>query len=368
VGRTVILSANSAWNIANFRSRLIKDLIAAGYRIVAVAPPDASVARIEALGAEFRPIRINSSGLSPLADLRLLVDYVTLFRQLQPVAFLGFTAKPNIYGSLAAGLLGIRTINNISGLGTAFMRPGPLMTLVSWLYRIGLRNSSTVFFQNPHDRQLFVDKKIVRQERTAIIPGSGVDLQHFAPSGKGGRGGGFRFLFVGRLLRDKGIGEYVEAARLIAAAWPKARFQVLGFLGTDNRTAVPSEEVARWGREGWVEYLGDSNDVRPFLQQADCVVLPSYREGLPRTLLEASAMARPMIATDVPGCRDVIVEGETGLLCAARSPEALAAAMEMMLRTDPAARAEMGRRARLRVERDFDEALVSKAYLEALGA
>lgn len=363
--RLVVLSANSAWNISNFRSRLISDLRAAGFRVLALAPDDGHAARIEALGADFRPIRISGSGTSVLQDVRAFLDYLSVLRQVRPYAFLGFTVKPNIYGSLAARLLGIRTINNISGLGTAFIQSGPLATLVAWLYRISLRRSAKVFFQNPHDRDAFIEGGIVREGQARLIPGSGVDLLRFRPRADAA-GGKFRFLFVGRLLWDKGIGEYVEAAARLRPAWPNARFQVLGFAGADNRSAVPLEEIERWQNEAIVEYLGETDDVRPFLAKAGCVVLPSYREGLPRSLLEASAMARPMIATDVPGCRDVLVDGENGYLCAARSAGSLAAAMEKMLRTDPERRRRMGRYARLKVEREFDEDLVTKAYLEAL--
>lgn len=365
--RLIVLSANSAWNIANFRRRLIKDFREKGYRVLALAPEDGHSARIVALGADFRPIRMHGSGTSVLQDLRLFLDYLAILRQLRPRAYLGFTVKPNIYGSLAARLLGIRTINNISGLGTAFIESGPLATLVAGLYRISLRRSARVFFQNPNDWEAFIRTGIVREGQARLIPGSGVDLDRFTPQAAPRRGkGAFRFLFVGRLLWDKGIGEYLEAAAQLRPAWPGARFQILGFAGADNRSAVPLEEIERWRSEAIVEYLGATDDVRPFLAQADCIVLPSYREGLPRSLLEASAMARPMIASDVPGCRDVLVEGENGFLCEARSAGSLAEAMEKMLRTAPGQRLEMGRRARKKVERGFDEALVSRAYLEAL--
>jgi len=214
---------------------------------------------------------------------------------------------------------------------------------------------------------LFVEKGLVRRHQAALLPGSGIDLQRFQPYGRPRTADrSFCFLFVGRLLRDKGLVEYAQAARLLCPRWPDVEFAILGFAGSDNRSAVPIAEVERWQREGIVNYLGDTDDVRPFLQDANCVVLPSYREGLPRSLLEAAAMARPMVATDVPGCRDLITNGDNGLLCEVRSPASLAAAMEAMLRLDPAERQAMGQRARARVERDFDQAIVVDAYMEAL--
>ena len=365
--RTAVLAANSAWNIVNFRRPLVDALRKAGWRVIALAPDDGHAAAVVALGAEFQPIGIASSGTSPIADGRLFVEYLATLRRLRPQAFLGFTVKPNIYGSLAARLLGIRTINNISGLGTAFMTGGALNRLVTALYRLALRKSHRVLFQNPEDQSLFVEKGLVRPGQTALVPGSGIDLRHFQPPAEApARQKPFRFLFVGRLLRDKGLIEFAEAARLLRPAWPEAQFAILGFAGSDNRSAVPIAEVERWQREGIVEYLGDSADVRPFLRDADCVVLPSYREGLPRSLLEAAAMARPMIATDVPGCRELVAHGDNGLLCEARSPASLAAAMEAMLRLGPEERQAMGRRGRQRVERQFDQQIVVDAYLEAL--
>jgi glycosyltransferase involved in cell wall biosynthesis len=366
--RLIMVASNSAWNIANFRGRLTKDLLAGGYDVVAVAPADGHEEKIREMGAEFRPIRLNGSGLSVLADLRLFIDYLRLIRQLRPDAFLGFTVKPNIYGSLAAGLLGVRTINNISGLGTAFIRGGLLGRLVAWLYRISLRQSATVFFQNPADLRLFLDKGLVREDQSALIPGSGVDLTRFSPAEPKEESSPFRFLLVARLLWDKGLGEYVAAARRLRAERPDVRFHILGFAGADNRSAVPIEEVERWRGEENVEYLGETDDVRPFIAQADCMVLPSYREGLPRSLLEGSAMAKPMIATDVPGCRDLVADGETGFLCEPRSAEALAVAMAKMLDLPADQRLAMGRRARAKAEAEYDEALVSKAYFDALRA
>jgi glycosyltransferase involved in cell wall biosynthesis len=211
-----------------------------------------------------------------------------------------------------------------------------------------------------------VEKRIVSASQARVIPGSGIDLDQFRPAPPRDPGLPFRFLFVGRLLRDKGLVEYAEAAALLRPKWPVVECAILGFAGSDNRTAVPISAIERWQDEGHVTYLGESSDVRPFLADCDCVVLPSYREGLPRSLLEAAAVARPMIATDVPGCREVVNDGKTGLLCDARSATSLARAMEAMLQLEPAARAAMGALAREKVERDFDQCKIVDAYLEAL--
>lgn len=351
----------------NFRGALIRSLRDHGYEVIAAAPRDAYSARLADLGASFTEVKMNSAGSSVIEDLRLLWDYNTLFRRLRPTAYLGFTIKPNIYGSLAARTVRARVINNISGLGTAFIKRGFLTRLVAQLYRVSFRHSSTVFFQNADDRRLFVRKGLVRAEQAKLLPGSGLDLERFKPGTAAHAPGPFRYLLVGRMLWDKGVGEFVEAARVVRQAYPDVRFQLLGPIGSINRTAVPGPQIERWRSEGIVEYLGESDDVRGAMEQADCIVLPSYREGLPRALLEGSAMGKPLIATDVPGCRDVIIDGETGYLCAVRSADSLAAAMVKMLETPTAARLEMGRRGRRKIEEEFCETRVVAKYLEALG-
>ncbi|MEA3002008.1 MAG: hypothetical protein QOH81_796 [Sphingomonadales bacterium] len=366
--KKIVISINAAWNIVNFRLGLIRALRDAGHEVIALAPPDPYGARLEALGISYVPIAMDKKGLSPLRDLLLLLRYWRLLRRLRPDLFLGYTAKPNVYGSLAAQALGIRVINNVSGLGTAFIRNGLLTAIVSTLYRIAFRRSATIFFQNEEDRDLFVVKRLVAPAQARLLPGSGIDLERFRPAGSAGaEAPGFTFLLAARLLWDKGVKEYVEAARRVRAAFPAARFQLLGFLGVENRTAVTREQVEAWVAEGIVDYLGEADDVRPFIAAADCVVLPSYREGLPRTLLEAAAMAKPLIATDVPGCRHAVQAGVTGLLCAPRDAEALATAMLEMIDAPPALRAQWGQAGRARVEREFDERIVARRYLEAIG-
>jgi glycosyltransferase involved in cell wall biosynthesis len=366
-GSVIVISANSSWNIVNFRAGLVRALLAKGYRVVAVAPQDAYTPKISDMGATFINLPMNSAGISVVEDALLLLRYLSLFRRLRPFAFLGFTAKPNIYGSLAARVVGARIINNVSGLGTVFIKQGMLTWLVTRLYRLSLRGSSTVFFQNRDDMAMFLAGDLVRQNQARLLPGSGIDLDRFKPAAGPRQPGPLRFLFVARILWDKGVAEYVEAARLVRRSRPEIRFQMLGPLGANNRTAVPSAAVERWRAEKVVEYLGDSDDVRAAMAQADCIVLPSYREGLPRTLLEGSAMGKPLIATDVPGCRDVVVEGETGYLCADRSAEALAAAMLRMIDDSAEDRLAMGARGRRKVEEEFCESRVVDKYLDALG-
>jgi glycosyltransferase involved in cell wall biosynthesis len=334
---------------------------------VVIAPQDAAAdARMRKLGVERIPINIDRAGLNPVADLSLIARYRSLLKRLRPAAYLSYTIKPNIYGSFAAASLGIPALPNVSGLGTAFLRGGGLQAIVTRLYRIGFARAPVVFFQNHEDRALFVGRRIVKADRARVLPGSGVDLDRFAPAPP--PEGPPVFLFIGRLLRDKGVAEFVEAARSLRAELPDARFQLLGAVDEGNRTSIHQSELDSWVAEGVVEQLGTTDDVCPFIAAASAVVLPSYREGLPRSLLEAAAMARPLIASDVPGCRDVVEDGVNGYLCAVRSSASLAEAMRRLANLPPAQRLAMGEAARRRVQERFGEGLVIQAYLDVLAS
>jgi glycosyltransferase involved in cell wall biosynthesis len=366
VAGCIAISTNTAWNIANFRSGLIRAIQAEGWDVLAIAPPDEYVERIQALGCRFITVQMDSKGSNPLDDAKLLFKYFRILQRERPSVFLGYTIKPNVYGSLAAHALRIPVINNVSGLGTAFIRNSWLTSVVKHLYRLALRHSDMVFFQNRDDRQLFTDQRLVALERTALVPGSGIDLRRFTPIVQAPSNAGTRFLLIARLLYDKGVREYVEAARRVKDTHRDATFALLGFLDANNRTAVRREDVQSWVAEGIIEYLGTADDVRPYIADADCIVLPSYREGTPRTLLEAAAMGKPLIATDVPGCREVVEHGHNGFLCRVRDADDLASAMMKFVRLSAAERARMGQAGRAKVERQFDEQLVIDAYINRL--
>lgn len=363
--RRVLLSANSDWNIANFRRGLIAGLRKGGYEPVVIAPKDpAADARMRDLEVERISVAIDRSGVNPFADFRLLATYRELLRQLQPAAYLSFTIKPNIYGARAAAALGIPAIPNVSGLGTTFIAGGTMQRIVTALYQWGFRQAPVVFFQNDEDRRLFIDRRIVDEPRTRVLAGSGIDLDRFRPTPV--PDGPECFLLVGRLLGDKGVVEFVEAAKLVRQRLPDARFQLLGPIDEGNRTAIKRDQLDAWVSEGIVEYLGVTDDVRRFIDHATAVVLPSYREGLPRSLLEAGALGRPSIATDVPGCRAVVENGHNGYLCSVRDPAALADVMLRFANLSAKGRQSMGDAARRKVEREFDQDRVVAAYLDAL--
>lgn len=367
-GPLIVVAANAAWNLVNFRAGLIARLKQEGFQVLAVAPPDAAMERrLAELGCEFAPVPFDAMGLSPLRDLATTLRLLRLLRRRRPAALLSWTIKPNVYGGLAARLCGVPAIPNISGLGTAFIRQGLLTQLVQWLYRVGLRRSATVLFQNEEDRALFVERGLIGAAQARIVPGSGIDTRHWtAPVG--GRPEPQTFLMLARVVGDKGVREFVDAARSLRQTLPAARFVLKGQLDVANRTAITRDEVAAWVAEGAIEYAPPEDDVRPAIAAADFVVLPSYREGLSRVLLEAAAMARPIVTCDVPGCRDVVTDGVNGYLCQPRDAPSLADAMHRAATTSDGEWARMGQAGRALVEARFSAETVAGVYLDALRA
>lgn len=361
---TILLTANTTWYIANFRMGLIRALQAREHAITVLAPLDQYADVLEKAGCKVMPLQMDNKGTSPVRDAKLLLAVWQKLRANRPDAALSFTVKNNIYVGLAARTLGIPFLPNVSGLGTGFSSEPWVASVVSLLSRAAFRPLPMVIFQNEDDRAAFVARNIVSMERTQRVAGSGVDLMRFSPAPLP-NGAVIVFLLVARLLWEKGVGEFVEAARRLRAEGVRARYQLLGFLDVDNRGAIDRATVEAWQAEGLVEYLGTMDDVRPAIAGADCMVLPSfYREGVPRSLLEGAAMGRPVITTDASGCRDVVADGESGFLCKPRDVDSLTAAMRRMAQVGTERRQKMGQAARERMERVFDERLVIKTYLD----
>lgn len=362
----VWIAANTTWNLANFRANLIRALVAAGYRVTAFAPEDQYVSQVQALGVRHVHLPLDNSGTNPFREAFTIFRLMALLRRARPSLLLTFTPKPNIYGSIAAARLGICVIANVAGLGRAFVEQGWLNLVSRVLYRLALRHPARVFFQNHEDMGLFLRARLVRPDRAALLPGSGVDVQRFAPARKSATGT-FVFLFVGRLLADKGIRELVEAARILRAEGLAFECRLLGFIDRDNPIAISDAELMQWEAEGVIRYLGVSDNVVDPMGQADCVVLPSYyREGCPRSLLEAASMAIPLIAADSIGCREVVTEGENGFLCQPRDAVDLARQMRRMLTLPVEQRERLGQAGRKKMVEHFDEKIVIAHYLHCI--
>ena len=362
----ILLTVNSAWNIWNFRKPVVRALLAESHAVTVLAPPDNSVTNLEVLGCRFIPLEMSIKGLNPLEELKLLRRFKRIFRAERPRIVLSYTVKNNLYGAMAAKSSGIPFLPNVTGLGTAFLSRGLLEKTAVLIYRRAFRNLPVIFFQNEDDRDLFISRRIAQPDQAQLLPGSGIDLAHFAPAPFPPGDVPPVFLMISRLLYDKGVIEFFEAARRIKAQWPAVRFQLLGATGSENRNAIAAETVRAWVREGVVEYLGATSDVRLAIAAASCVVLPSYREGAPRALIEASAMARPVIATDVAGCRAVVDHEKTGLLCKVKDAQSLSSAITRFLEFTSETQAAMGQAGRARMEREYDQKLVVKAYCKAI--
>ena len=369
MAKKILISLNTAWNLLNFRAGLIGGLISLGYEVVAVAPKDEYVVKLELLGCRFVHLEMDNQGTHPIRDLLLLWRFFRLLKTEKPDLCLFYTVKPNVYGSLASSVCGIPFINNVSGLGAVFIQGGWLRRFVSALYRLAFRNSNRVFFQNRDDLGLFLKNKLVKVELTDVLPGSGINLHRFTPIDDADRKSlntPFRFLLIARMLKDKGVVEFVNAAQLLKESGVKAEFCLLGFLDVQNPAAISSEQMKEWTDQGFVKYLGKSDDVREHIALADCIVLPSYREGTPRTLLEAAAMGKPIITTNVVGCKEVVEHGVNGFLCEVKNAQDLALKMKEMLLLSEIERRLMGENGRLKMEKEFDENIVFQKYLQAI--
>ena len=382
MNKKIIIAANSAFNLTNHRVGLINGLLNEGYKVLAISPIDEFASRLKELDCQHVPLQIDRKGTDIGRDLLLFWRYRILMKQHKPDIYLGFTAKPNIYGSLAAQSLGIPVINNISGLGTVFGAMSTtlygrfLSRLVQILYRFALLRSKKIFFQNKDDYREFFEKGVVKNQLADLLPGSGVDLDRFtykpitvnqlSPKVNNEKKK-TRFLLISRMLWDKGIGEYVKAARFLTRRYPRSEFCMIGFLDFQNPEAISEAQINQWIAEGIVQNLGVINDVRSEIVKADCVVLPSrFREGTPRSLLEAAAMGRPIITTNSIGCRETVDDGVSGYLCIPSDSIDLSKKMERLIQLNDTQRYEMGRCGRKKMETQFDEQIVVQKYLEVI--
>jgi glycosyltransferase involved in cell wall biosynthesis len=371
--RTLALVSSIAYSLPNFRGPLIRALVDRGIRVLALAPDfdDRIREEVRRFGAEPVDISLDRTGMHPLRDLRDMGRLVAQLRRLKPDAVLCYFIKPVIYGTLAARLAGIsRRYALVAGLGYVYTRGGrgdplrrkALRAVVSTLYRIAFKACRRVFFQNEDDIAEFVAAGLIDPGRVVRLEGTGVDLDRlrFVPPPPGPPG----FLLMARLLREKGICEYVDAARIVRARHPEVRFRLLGGLDP-NPGGLTQKEVEGWAAEGVIEWLGHVDDVRPWIAESSVYVLPSYREGKPRSTQEAMAVGRPVITTDAPGCRDTVEEGVNGFLVPVGQVAPLAAAMERFI-ADPSLIETMGRASRALAERRFDVHKINEKILEAM--
>lgn len=369
----VIVLSSFAFSLINFRGALLRSMAAAGHRVIACGPdhdPDVQ-STLADMGVEYRRIPLARASANPLGDLSTLARYVWLIMRERPDIVLAYTQKPIIYGGLAARLAGGRPFYALmSGLGYSFGQDAShrqlLRRIVRTLFRQGVRRARMIFVFNGDDRREMLAQRIIDEATPVLqVPGSGIDVAQFPerplPEGPP------CFLMIARLMRDKGLFEYVEAARLLRQRWPDARFRLLGRIDAQNPTSVSEDVVRQWQAEGLIDYTAETRDVRPHLAAAAVFVLPSYhREGLPRTILEAMATGRAVVTTDMPGCREPVLDGATGFLVPPQDAPALADAMERFLR-EPSLVAGMGHAARRRAVDEYDVHKVNALLLKTMG-
>lgn len=361
----IAIVLNTSWNIYNFRMNLIRTLLSSGHEVHTIAPVDEYTKNLTEAGCIHHKVRMDSRGANPVKDSALILELYLIYRRIRPDIILHFTIKPNVYGTLAAAALRIPVVNNVCGLGTVFLKNNLVSAIAILLYRISFRFAHRVFFQNPDDLNLFVHRRLVLAAHADLLPGSGIDLEHFSLRTYR-RNPRFTFLMIARLITDKGVMEYIDAVKMLRSQGFDACFQLLGAKDPKHKRGIRSEVIDEWHDSGIIEYLGTTEDVRGYIAQADCIVLPSYREGTPRTLLEAASSGRPIIATDVPGCNNVVKHNYNGLLCHLKDAADLAEKMREMASLDEDNLRVFGENGRQKAASEFDESLVIHKYLKTL--
>lgn len=363
----VLIIAGYTPSLINFRGDLIKDIITHGHEVIASGPERGYEEEVAALGARFIQLSIERSGINPLKDIALISRIYKLIKQERPDVVLGYTIKPVIYGSIAARIAGVKNIYSmVTGLGYVFLAKGLraliIRMLSKLLYSVALKGCNKVFFQNPDDRHEFIKHKLINKEKCVLINGSGVNLETFEPVSLPDKP---IFLMICRILKDKGVLEYLEASRKVKKAYPNAKFQLLGPFDS-NPNSLSYQDIKPYIEDDIIEYLGETRDVRPFLQRCSVYVLPSYREGTPRTVLEAMAMGRPVLTTDAPGCRETVIHGINGFLIPVKDPEELAKKMIWMIENKSQVHKMATESLRL-CRQKYDVRKVNGVILKALG-
>jgi len=362
------LVANTAWSMFNFRHGLLSRLIKDGYQLTIIAPHDAFSDKLREMGCAVVDLPMAPKGTNPLQDLKLIYTLYRIYQQIAPNFIIHYTIKPNIYGSLAAKLAGIASLAITTGLGYTFVNDNLVAKVARGLYKLAFHFPKEVWFLNEDDRQVFLRHQLVSQDKAVLLQGEGVNLHHFAPrvNNKNKEDDNIRFLLIARMLWDKGVGEYIEASRIIKKRYPNTIFQLLGQSGVANPSAIDKAKIDEWVDEGIVQYLGTTDDVRPIIALADCVVLPSYREGIPRTMIESASMAKPLIVSDAPGCRDVVIPNKTGFICPVKNVGALVNSFESFIILSEDEKIEMGNAGRDFIRNTFDEEIVIRQYFNTL--
>jgi len=366
--KKIILTSNILWTITQFRKDLIKHL-KNDYEIICIADDDefsdASLDVINKLGVKFIKIKVDRKGMNPVRDIFYMYSLYKVYKNIKPDLVIHYTIKPNIYGSLVASMLKMKSFAVVSGLGSSLMQDNLLSKIIKFLYKVALRGSSKVLFLNQDDMDIFLTTKIIQQEKALLLPGEGVDINHYKLCEKVKISENkITFLMIARLLKDKGIYEYIEAIKKIKN--DKVEFLLAGVLDKGNPTSIKEEELQGWIKDGIVRYLGKTDDIKEFLKLADVIVLPSYREGLSRVLLEACSCEKFIITSDIAGCKELCIDGENGYLCNPKDINSLFISLEKTIALGQEKLQQQGKIGRTLMIKSFSSEIVNNIYTKLI--
>lgn len=359
--KRVIIVANTTWNIYNFRLNIIRKLLSEGHEVIVMAPVDKFIFYTESLSqVNHIPLHhLYRDSINPIRDLRLLKEFIVVFRKQKPDLVLNYTVKPNIWGSIAAKILGIPSVSVVTGLGYSLIHEGWINLVTRMLYKVSLPYNRKVIFENVDDKQLFEKEGLVSPSQSLSIKGCGVDTIAFSPNGDGRTNDIITFTFIGRLLYDKGVREFIEAAKIVKAQRKDIQFWLVGEIDKENPSSIRNEDLMKWIRDPNIHYHGATENVKKFIEKSDCIILPSYREGMPRVIMEAMSMERAVITTNTAGCRETVDEHVNGYLVPVRNPEALANAMLKFIDLGKEQQVHMGKSGRTKVLKEFDDRIIA---------
>ena len=365
--KKIILNANTLFAVYNFRCNLMKSLEKEGCEIVCLGNKDSSSEQIEKNGWRYIDASMDRRGTSIINDAKLFFNYLKIFKKEKPDYILNFTIKPNIYGSLAAKLLNIPTINNVTGLGDIFDKENLTSKIVKILYKISFKFPKKIFFQNDDDLNIFLKNNLVDKKICGRLPGSGVEIERFTPKEIKKEDNKIRFLFLGRISNKKGVRIINEVSKILTPKYPNIEFQLLGKVYTDEEGHISKEELSSWEKESNIKYLGTSKDVTKEISKADCIIFPSfYREGVPRSLIESAAMGKPILTTDNVGCRDIVNDGYNGYLAKPNDIDSMVKIVEKFLNLSKKEKEILGKNGRKKAVEEFDEKIVINKYLNII--
>lgn len=356
----IMILANFGMGLYKFRKELIEELVQLGHEVIVSLPNDEYASLLKRLGCNYIETKVDRRGTNPISDLKLLRSYLKIIKGQKPDVVLTYTIKPNIYGGIACRILKTPYLTNITGLGTSIENKGILQKVTFKLYKIGLKNSQTVFFQNEQNRDIFINNRIIKS-KTVVLPGSGVNIMEYGLKPYPDDVNSINFLFIGRIMKAKGIDELLEAAKVINKKYNYIVFNVVGFCEEEY-----SKRLTELNDQGVIKYHGKQSDVHKFIEESNAIVLPSHHEGTSNVLLESAAMGRPIIASNIPGCRETFDEGVSGIGFEAKNKNSLIDSLTSFIKLTHIEKELMGLEGRKKIEKEYDRKIVIKTYISEI--